>query len=169
MPDIILDLGTDIKGESQIKNFEDKILCNSFSFGANQPIDVSRNKGRTTGTVNVSQVHLTRDYDSASLLILNSLFLGKTFETASIHFLYAAADAEEAQVELMTVTLTNAMIADYQIGAAVGGGAMSEQITVGFTAIDCTYEVQEETAEKGSGKIEAKYDLLTGNASESSS
>jgi type VI secretion system secreted protein Hcp len=168
MPDIILDLGDDIKGESSVKDFEDKILCNSFSFGANQPIDVSRNKGRTTGTVNVSQIHLTRDYDSASLLILNSLFLGKTFESAKIHFLYAAADSEEAQVELMTVTLTNAMIADYQIGAAVGGGSMSEQITIGFTAIDCSYAVQEETGEKGSGNITASYDLLTGTASESS-
>jgi type VI secretion system secreted protein Hcp len=167
MPDIILDLGDDIKGESSVTNFEDKILCNSFSFGANQPIDVSRNKGRTTGTVNVSQIHLTRDYDSASLLILNALFLGKSFESAKLHFLYAAGDAEEAQVELMTVTLTNAMIADYQIGAATGGGSMSEQITIGFTAIDCAYATQEETGEKGQGNITASYNLLTGAAAES--
>jgi len=168
MPDIILDLGDDVTGESSITNFDDKILCNSFSFGANQPIDISRNKGRTTGTVNVSQVTLTRDYDSASLQLLNALFLGKTFATASIHFLYAAADAEEAQVELMTVTLTNAMIADYSIGASTGGGAMAETLTLGFTAIDCAYSVQEEDAEKGSGQITASYNLLTGAAAESS-
>lgn len=167
MPDIVLDLGDDIKGESSITNFTDKILCNSFSFGAQMPIDVSRNKGRSTGTVVLSQIHLTRDYDAASLPILNALFLGKTFESAKIHFLYAAADSEEAQVELMTVTLTNAMIADYQIGAAVGGGSMSENITIGFTAIDCAYSVQEENAEKGSGQITASYNLLSGAAAES--
>jgi type VI secretion system Hcp family effector len=164
MPDIILDLGDGYTGESTITNFDDKILCNSFSFGANQPVDISRNKGRTTGTVNVSQVTLTRDYDSASLQILNALFLGKTCETATIHFLYAAGDAEEAQVELMTVKLTNALIADYSIGASVGGGPMSETLTLGFTAIELIYKEQEETGEEGQGNITASYNLLTGAA-----
>jgi hypothetical protein len=44
------ELDAEFPGESNIEGFDNKIICTSFSFGAHQPIDYSRNATRTGGT-----------------------------------------------------------------------------------------------------------------------
>jgi type VI secretion system secreted protein Hcp len=164
MPDILLDLGDGYDGESQIKEFENKIICDSFSFGATQPSDVSRNKSRTVGTVNVSSVSLTRQVDNSSVHILNAMFTSKAIETATVHFLKAASIEGEGQEEFLTVTLTNPLIESYNISGS-NGGYMSESISLTFTDISFDYKIQGESGEMDGGNVNATYDVLTGSAS----
>ncbi|MFD2264258.1 Hcp family type VI secretion system effector [Lacibacterium aquatile] len=164
MPDILLDLGDGYDGESQISEFEGKIICDSFSFGATQPSDMSRNKSRTVGTVNVSSVSLSRQVDNSSVHILNALFTGKSIETATVHFLKAASIDGEGQEEFLTVTLTNPLIESYNVSGS-NGGYMSEQLSLTFTDISFDYKIQGETGGMEGGNVNATYDVMTGVAS----
>jgi|GEM_PF-2112907 len=166
MPDILLDLGDGFDGESQITGYEAQIICDSFSFGATQPSDMSRNKARTVGTVNVSSVSLTRQVDNSSVHILNALFTGKAIASAVISFLKAAGDADEGQQLFLTVTLTNPLIESYNVSGS-NGGYMSESLSLTFTDISFDYTVQAETGELDSGQVNATYDVMLGSASTS--
>lgn len=166
MPDILLTLGdgSGYMGESQITGYEDRIICDSFSFGATQPSDISRNKSRTVGSVNVSSVSLTRQFDNSSVAILNSLFTGKAIDTAKLEFLKAADETGAAAQELfLTVTLTNPLIESYNVSGS-NGGYMSESLSLTFTDISFEYHVQEETGSMNDGIVSATYDILTGSA-----
>jgi len=158
VPDIILDLDG-ITGESNVDGFDDKVICESFSFGASQPIDYSRNTARTTGTVNVSDISLTRNYDKSSVPLLAALFAAKNWATGTIHFLKAAGVDNDGQEEFLKITLTNAIISNHSFAGSAGG--MSESVTISFTKIEFEYKVQSESADLG-GSVTAEWDVLAG-------
>lgn len=159
MPDIILDL-EGIEGESNIEGFDNKIICTSFSFGGRQPVDFSRNASRTGGTVDVNPISLTRDFDKASTALMSALFTGKSWDTATIHFLKAVGTADVGNEEFLTITLTNAIIGDMSLGGSAGGIPMSESLTLSFSKIEFEYKVQTESGELESGAITAVWDVL---------
>lgn len=158
MPDIILDL-EGIDGESNIDGFDDKIICESFSFGASQPMDYSRNTARTVGTVNVSDITLSRNFDKSSTELLAALFAAKSWATATIHFLKAAAVEDDGQQEFLKVTLTNCVISNHNFAGSAGG--MSESLTLSFTKVEFEYKVQQEDGTL-SGQVTASWDVLKG-------
>jgi type VI secretion system secreted protein Hcp len=158
MPDIILDLAG-IDGESNVDGFDNKIICESFSFGASQPVDYSRNTARTTGTVNVSDISLTRNYDISSTELLAALFAAKSWDTCTIHFLKAANVEDAGQAEFLKITLTNPIISNLSFAGSAGG--MSESLTISFTKIEFEYKVQAEGGELG-GAVTAEWDVLAG-------
>ncbi len=159
MPDIILDL-EGIEGESNIEGFDNKIICTSFSFGAHQPIDFSRNATRTGGTVEVQNISLMRDHDKASTALMAALFTAKSWDSGTIHFIKATGQADVGNEEFMTITLTNVIIADMNISGNSGGSTMSESLTLSFSKIEFEYKVQTEAGELESGAISAVWDIL---------
>ncbi len=162
MPDILLDLGdkSKFKGESNIDGFDDLIVCESFSFGASQPLDLGRGTNRTSGTMSISEIQLSRQFDSSSVPLLHAMFSGELFATVTINFLKAAGNDEKAHELFLAVTLTNAIFSSVSYSGAAGGSVMSESLSIGFTKIEYDYKVQKEDGTLDGSK-KASFDLLT--------
>jgi type VI protein secretion system component Hcp len=163
MPEVLLDLGDDKKnfpGESAIEGFEKLIICNSFSVGANQPVDLGRGVNRTTGAITISEVSLGRTFDTSSTLLIHSMFSGKVFPKMTVRFLKATAAEGKAFEEFLSVELHNVIISNTSYSGGVGGDGLSETMSLAFTKINFIYKVQK--ADKGTldGKQTATFDLL---------
>jgi type VI secretion system Hcp family effector len=163
MPDIILDVGdtSTYEGECLIKTFEKMIVCESFSVGANQPLDHGRGLNRTLGTMNLSEVSLMRQFDKSSVPLLNAMFTATVFGTVKIHFLKSAGATEDANSEFLTVELTNALISTISSSGSAGGSAMSESLSFGFTKIKYTYKEQKIDKATLDGQKVASFDMYT--------
>ncbi|MBK1660901.1 Hcp family type VI secretion system effector [Paracraurococcus ruber] len=159
MPDIILELegiNGDLAVEGYVKNM---ILCNGFSFSCNQPVDYTLNKHRTTGTINISNVSLTRFVDLSSVQLMAKMFQGHTWPVTKLHFLKAGDVDGQAKSEFLTVEMSNTIIADIGYAGSGGGEEMSESLTLNFTKIKFTYKTQDEKSSIA-GNVTATWDLL---------
>jgi type VI secretion system Hcp family effector len=163
MPDILLDVGstTNYPGECNIDKFTGLIVCQSFSVGANQPLDPGRGTNRTLGTMNLSEVTISRQFDKTSVPLLNAMFSATIFATIKFHFLKAAAVSGEGHAEFLTVQLDNALISNIQTSGGAGGDTLMETLSFGFTKIGYTYQVQDEVANTVSGNQNATFDMYT--------
>ena len=163
MPDILLDVGntTNYPGECNINKYTGLIVCNSFSVGAHQPLDHGRGTNRTHGTLNISEVSISRQLDKSSIPLLNAMFSATVFPTMTFHFLKAAAVAEAANAEYLTVVLDNVLIANIQTSGGSGGESLMESLSFGFTKILYTYNVQSESANTVAGNQTASFDMYT--------
>ena len=169
MPEILLDVGDKekFKGESNLDGFDDLIVCDSFSVGATVPLDLGRGTNRTAGSVHISEVSFSRQFDSSSIPLLNATFSGEVFKKMTIHFLKAAGTDEKAHEEFLSVELKDAIFSNVSYSGASGGGNMMESISVGFTAIDFKYKVQKDDGSLD-GAVVASFDMLTQKSSKGS-
>jgi type VI secretion system secreted protein Hcp len=163
MPDILLDVGdkTNFKGESNIEGFKDLIVCESFGFGANQPLDLGRGTNRTAGTMSTSEITLSRQFDTSSIPLMNAMFTAKVFKEVKIQFIKAAGVDLAGQAEFLTVTLTDVLLSSVSYGGMSGDSPMTEALSLGYTKIAFAYKVQSETAGTLGGAKTASFDLLT--------
>jgi type VI secretion system secreted protein Hcp len=162
MPDILLDVGdkAKFKGESNIEGFDDLIVCDSFNIGVNVPLDLGRGTNRTAGTVHISEVSFSRQFDSSSIPLLHATFSGEVFKKMTIHFLKAAGNDSKAHEEFLSVELKDAIFSNVSYSGASGGSNMMESLSVGFTAIEFEYKVQKDDGTLEGAK-KASFDLLT--------
>ena len=162
MPDILLDVGDieKFKGESNIEGFDDLIVCESFNIGVNVPLDLGRGTNRTAGSVHISEVSFSRQFDSSSIPLLHATFSGEVFKKMTIHFLKAAGNDEKAFEEFLKVELKDAIFSNVSYSGASGGSNMMESISVGFTEIKFDYKVQKDDGSLDGSKM-ASFDLLT--------
>jgi type VI secretion system secreted protein Hcp len=135
-----------VKGESQVKDFEDKIDIFSFSFGASNPSQVSTGGGSGAGKVSISSVSIQKIVDAATPDLFRACCSGKHFDTAKITVREAGGDAP---VEYMVVDMTQAFVDSLSWGGAAGGDKPSESLSLSAASIKITYSSQ--TA-KGSGE-----------------
>ena len=163
MPDILLDVGdtSTFKGESLIEGFEDLIVCESFSFGATQPLDLGRGTNRTAGTMSISEIQLSRQHDLSSTPLLHAMFSGKVFDKVKINFLKAASATDRANDLFLVVELTEAIFSSVSYSGASGGSVMAESLSIGFVAIEFDYKVQKPADGTLDGSIKASFNLLT--------
>jgi type VI secretion system Hcp family effector len=160
MPEIILNLGDEaIKGESRFDGLQDLIVCHSFSFSAHQPLDLGRGSNRSAGAMSVSEVQISRQFDSSSTHILAAMFSGKSFAEVKIHFLKAGGLDGKAFEEFLTVELTNAMLSGISYSGSAGGDMMMESISIGYVAIKYIYKVQKLDEAGHDGNINASFDM----------
>src|ERR1044071_4989383 len=82
---IILDMGADVKGESNMTDYKDKMELLSFSHGVAMQItgDIS-NSERTSGKPNHQDMTVTKYLDAASPVLNQSCCEGKAFPTVDI-------------------------------------------------------------------------------------
>jgi type VI protein secretion system component Hcp len=161
MPDILIDVGdtTNFEGECEINGFEKFIVCDSFSVGAHQPLDHGRGTNRTGGTMNLSEVAMNRQFDKTSVPLLNAMFTAHLFPTVKIHFLKASGVDNMGHDEYLTVELDNVLIGNIQTHGGGGNGHLSESLSFGFTKIQYTYKVQEDSTAKLNGQLVASFDM----------
>jgi type VI secretion system secreted protein Hcp len=159
MPDIILE-ADGISGDLSVDGYvQNMFLCNSFSFSASQPIDYTLNNHRTTGTINLSNISLTRFVDISSVQLMAKMFQGHTWPITKLHFLKAGDEAGRAKTEFLTIEMTNTIISDIAYTGSGNGEQMDEVITLNFTKIKFTYKAQDEKSSLA-GSVTATWDLL---------
>ena len=130
---IIMDMGDDIKGESSIRGYENKIELLSFSHGTGQRIsgDVSTS-GRTSGKPNPQEMLVTKYLDfTASPLLHRCVMEGKSLPRVDI--LIGRNDEGPVSV-LMRYTMKDVLISDVSVSGG-GGDKPVETLTLNFNSI----------------------------------
>jgi type VI secretion system secreted protein Hcp len=141
---LILDLGTDIKGNCTIDGYADKIIVLSFSHSANMPLQAdSAQAERTIGRPVISEMSFTKMTDLATTEIYQFCVKGTPIPTAKLH-VGRLEGSSGAYMSHLEYTLTNVLIS--KISTSGGGGTPSDSFSLNFTAITCDYKQQQASA-----------------------
>ena len=157
---IILDLGAEPKGESNLTGFKDKIELLSFSHGVAMQItgDIS-NSERTSGKPNHQDMTVTKYLDAASPVLNQNCCEGKAFPTVDI---IIGRNDSGAVIELMRYTMKNALISSISVGGG-GGDKPVETVTLNYNHI--TWKFTSQKPEVGTeGAIPTMWNLSTNKA-----
>ena len=157
---IILDLGAEPKGESQLTGFTDKIELLSFSHGVAMQItgDIS-NSERTSGKPNHQDLTVTKYLDAASPVLNQNCCEGKAFPKVDI---IIGRNDSGAIIELMRYTMKNALISSISVGGG-GGDKPVETLTLNYNHITWKYTSQK--PEVGTeGAVPGMWNLSTNKA-----
>lgn len=157
---IILDMGADVKGESNMTDYKDKMELLSFSHGVAMQItgDIS-NSERTSGKPNHQDLTVTKYLDAASPVLNQSCCEGKAFPKVDI--IIGRNDSGKV-IELVRYSMQNALISSVSVGGG-GGDKPVETLTFNYNQITWNYTAQK--PEVGSeGNVNGKWNLSTNKA-----
>ncbi|HEY7389060.1 MAG TPA: type VI secretion system tube protein Hcp [Bryobacteraceae bacterium] len=154
---LILDCGDDIKGESKLSDYADKIELLSYSHGVAQQItgDQSNTK-RTSGKPNHQDFTVTKYVDLASCKLIDYCNQAKPIASVTITI---GQNDNGTVIKYFTYVFTNALISSVSVGGG-GGGKPQETVTFNYTKMTWTYNAQKEEA-GASGNNSAIWDLST--------
>ena len=145
---LILDLGTTIKGNSQITGYTDKIIVLSYSHSASIPLQMdSSNTERTSGSPVFSEISFSKMSDLSTTEMYKACTQGSKIGTATLH----VGRVENGKyMSFFKYEMTNAMISN--ISTSGGGGIPSDSFSISFTKIKCDYtQQQSDSSAKGTG------------------
>src|ERR1700752_2408800 len=156
MDAIFLDI-PDIKGQSTIKGFEDKIEILSASHGVAMQITASpSNTERTSGKPNHQDVTVSKYVDLSTCPLIAACNAGTNLKTVTIT---VGRNDAGAILPYLVYTLDNAIVSSTSLSS--GGGARPvETITLNYTKIKWDFTQQKpDTGKKGNNG--AIWDLAT--------
>ncbi|MCU1725197.1 Hcp family type VI secretion system effector [Pseudomonas sp. 5P_5.1_Bac1] len=135
MDAIILDLGDDIKGDSQLEGFTDKIEIMSYSHNVSMQVtnDVS-NTERTSGKPHVGEFTLTKFVDTSTPNLNLYCASGKAIAQAKITIGRNAAEGSGQILPFIVYTLDNVVFSNVSVSGGTGGKPV-ETISLNFTKI----------------------------------
>lgn len=152
---IIMDMGAEIKGESLLTDYKDKMELLSFSHGVAMQItgDIS-NSERTSGKPNHQDLTVTKYLDAASPVLNQGCCEGKVYPTVDL--IIGRNDGGKV-IELMRYSIKNALISSISIGGG-GGDKPVETVTLNYNHI--TWKFTAQKPEVGlEGVVDGKWDL----------
>lgn len=155
---IILDMGSDVKGESNLSSFEGKMELLSFSHGVAMQItgDIS-NSERTSGKPSHQDMTVTKYLDRASPVLNRSCCEGKTFPQVDI--IIGRTDSGRLE-ELIRYTLKNVIISSVSVGGG-GGDRPVETLTLNYDQITWQYSRQNKDEKGVVQPVKAGWNLHT--------
>jgi len=129
---LILDMGSDVPGESTLKDFEKKMELLSFSHGVAMQItgDLS-NHERTSGKPNHLDMTVTKYLDAASPVLNQACCEGKSFPHVDI---VVGRNDDGKVIEMMRYTMKNVLISSVSVGGG-GGDKPVETVTLNYNDI----------------------------------
>ena len=157
-----LQLG-DIKGEATDQDHKDWIRIDSLSAPIHRSIpqgakDQQRSKGDTT----LGDVSVVRQLDKSSTKLSEACASGKFFPQAEIHFCSTINGKQEPYLKYV---LKNVIVSSYSFhGNGSGNPLPSEDVTLGFTAVEWTYIVLDPNDGSNKGNVPGKYEPASGKA-----
>jgi type VI secretion system secreted protein Hcp len=153
---LILDMGSDVKGESNLTDFKEKMELLSFSHGVAMQItgDISSSE-RTSGRPIHQDLTVTKYLDSASPVLNQSCCEGRAFPQVEV---IIGRDDRGSVAEVMRYTLKNVLISSVSIGGG-GGDRPVETLTLNYTEIKWKY-----TSQKPGDSVEGRWNLSTNSA-----
>jgi type VI secretion system secreted protein Hcp len=155
--DAFLKLG-DLKGESQVKDFEEQIQVLSWSWGMSQTGTTHQGSGGGAGKVNVQDMAVTHYVDTASPNIIKACCSGKHFPEATLTLRKAGEEA----LNYMVIELSDLIVTSVSTGGSDGEERITENFTLNFGKFKYVYQPQDNKGAKAGGEIEYEADIAKG-------
>lgn len=154
---IVMDMGSEVQGESSLTGYEKKIELLSFSHGVAMQItgDISNNE-RTFRKPNHQDMTVTKYLDSASPVLNQACCEGKTFPQVEI---VIGRNADGKVIELMRYTMKNVLISSMAVGGG-GGDKPVETVTLNYNAIEWRFTSQKDSIGQNA-VVNASWNLTT--------
>ena len=157
---LIMDMGDDLRGESRIPGYGDKIELLSFSHGVAMQMsgDIS-SQDRTAGKPNHMDLTVTKYLDVVSPTLNQACCQGKVFPKVE---LIVGRNDNANVVEFMRYTIKGVVISSISVGGDGGDGPI-ETVTLNYNHITWKFTSQ---SEHGAPRVvEGKWDLEKNRAS----
>jgi type VI secretion system secreted protein Hcp len=145
----------DIKGESQVKGFEDQIQLLAWSWGMSQSGTTHDGSGSGAGKVNVQDLSFTHYVDASTPTLMLACCKGSHYPEATLTMRKAGGDP----LPYLTIKLTDLIITSVSTGSSSGEDRQTENITLNFGAFEVSYQPQDNKGAKKGGAITVKYDI----------
>ena len=129
---------TDIAGESKLDGYEDQIDIYSVDFGVDQSAAMQVGSGLSVGKAMVGPISVGKQFDAASVYLALASMTGKGLEEVKLTFL---KDAGDEHLDYLTITMTNAVVANYSMSGS-SDGEIHETVVFGYEEVDFLYKVQ---------------------------
>ncbi|HKE97191.1 MAG TPA: type VI secretion system tube protein Hcp [Povalibacter sp.] len=152
--DTFMKLG-DLKGESQVKGFEDQIQILAWSWGMSQTGTTHHGSGGGAGKVNVQDLSFTHFVDSATPSLIQACCKGAHYPEATITMRKAGGDP----LPYLVIKLTDIIVTSCSEGGSSGEDLLTENVTLNFAAFEVSYQPQDNKGAKKGGAITTKYDI----------
>ncbi len=158
MDAIILDLGADIKGDSLLEGFADKIELMSYSHNVAMQVtnDVS-NSERTSGRPHVGEFTLTKFIDTSTPTLNEYCCSGKPIAEAKITLGRNAAEGSGQVLPFIVYTLSNVVLSNVSVSGGTGGKPV-ETLSLNFTKIKWELTAQKDDGTK-EGTAASTWDM----------
>ena len=157
--DTYLKLG-DLKGESQVKGFEDQIQVLAWSWGMSQSGTTHTGSGGGAGKVNVQDLSFTHYIDSASPNLMKACSTGQHFDSATITMRKAGG----SPLDYLVIKLTEIIVTSVSTGGSAGEDQLTENVSLNFAQFQVDYQPQDAKGAKKGGAISFKYDISKNEA-----
>jgi type VI secretion system secreted protein Hcp len=152
--DSFLKLGA-LKGESQVKGFEDQIQVLAWSWGMSQSGTTHTGSGGGAGKVNVQDLSFTHYLDSASPSLMLACCKGSHYPDATLTMRKAGGDP----LPYLVIKLKDIIVSSVSGGGSGGEDQQTENVTLNFASFEVAYQPQDNKGAKKGGAIEIKYDI----------
>ncbi|WKE64481.1 Hcp family type VI secretion system effector [Gallaecimonas kandeliae] len=149
MDAIILDLGSDIKGDCTLEGFTDKIELMSYSHNVAMQVtnDVS-NTERTSGKPHIGEFTVTKFVDVSTPTLNEYCCAGKDISEMTLTVGRNAAESNGQVMPFIVYTMNNVVLSNVSVSGGTGGKPV-ETLSFNFTKIK--WEV---TSQKSDGSKE---------------
>jgi len=152
--DTFLKLG-DLKGESQVKGFEDQIQLLSWSWGMKQTGTTHIGSGGGTGKVNVGDLHFEHYVDSATPGLISSCCTGAHIPEATLTMRKAGG----TPLDYYIIKLKDVVVSGVSSEGKEKLEQIKELVSLNFASFEVSYQPQDAKGAKKGGAIMKKYDI----------
>lgn len=129
-----------IDGESTLKGYEKQIEIMSFSWGASSATNARTGSGAAVSKPSVSDLNLSKNFDSSSPALLMKLFLSERIAKATLTVVEMTDAAPKKVLEL---AMTDVTVSSLQASGSEGGNAPMESVSLGYQSLLITYTTPE--------------------------
>lgn len=152
--DSFLKLGA-LKGESQVKGFEDQIQIIAWSWAMSQAGTTHTGSGGGAGKVNVQDLSFTHYLDASSPSLMLACCQGAHYPEATLTMRKAGGDP----LPYLIIKLKDIIVTSVSCGASGAEDRQTENISLNFAAFEVAYQPQDNKGAKKGGAIEIQYDI----------
>ncbi len=141
---MVLDLGSDTPGESQVDGHANQIDVLSWSWGLS-------NSGSVAGAVgkaNFQDLSLTKYVDKSSPKLMLDCASGAHLPTATLYCLKSIGAGKP--YEYVKITLTEVQVTSVSTGGSGGQDRLTENVTLNFAKVKYDYQTQNPDGSPGS-------------------
>ncbi len=133
--------------------------CNSFQFGVGLGVSITKG-GVEKSSPSLSEIVLTKAFDSMSPALFINCCLGTTITKVQIDFTGTSGDTKKGSLVYLTYELKNAIITGHSISS--GGDKPSESISFAYEEMAMTYKTPPVTEKNKDGSpVVQKWSIIT--------
>lgn len=131
-----------VTGESKDKSHEGWIDIFSFSVSLTNQGAGHYGGGSGAGKAQISDISISKQVDKSSATLYKFLWQGKHIKTGNLVMRKAAGDAA---LEYLKYDMEEVLITNVATSESAGGGIASESISLNFSKVKMTYDMQSAT------------------------